>query len=307
MKRSFFISLFLLFASAFCMSAQSQVEQNHDYEGFESVDVSEHFIVRLIGSDKYAVRIKADERLAEHVQSYVKDDVLYVTLDKKSFSSELKKELKGKALLTAALEAEIYAPTINSIVLNGKTSLVQSDTIRIEDFSLVMNDNARVEKLNLRCLTADIAMGRNSYANIGAHISETLTLNTSNSAEAILNQTGGKALVIDAAGSSQVRATVNVPELEIAVASNADLICIGRTDELNLKAAGSSVVEAETLDVNKASVNQSGSSKCYMNVADKITVELTGGSMMTFTGKPELDIVRVVNSTLIKADDPKRK
>lgn len=306
MKKILLICLIALI-SAICASAQSQVEQNLSYEGFASVEVSEHFTVRLIASDRYAVRIKADERIASHVVSYVKEGGLYIMLDKKSFSPELKKRMRGKELLAAALEAEVYAPTINSLTLNGKTVLVQSDTIRIETFGLKLNDDARIEKLNLKCAAADIALTKSAYANLNVSVTDKLSLMVGNNAEVIVNQSGSSELVVSAAGNSQVRTTIDVPKLDLSVSSSADIICIGNAQTVNLKAAGTSTVQAETLNVVEATVEQTGSSKCYMNVSDKIQVNLTGGSMMTFTQTPVLDIVRVVNSTLIKANDPKRK
>ena len=306
MRRTLFACIIALI-SVISASAQSQVEQNLSYEGFGSVEVSENFTVRLIGSDRYAVRIKADERIASYVVSYVKDGGLYIMLDKKSFTPELKKTMRGKELAAAALEAEVYAPCINSLTLNDKATLVQSDTIRIENFNLTMNGDARIEKLNVKCAAAEIALTKSAYASLNVSVSDRLSLKTENNAELIVNQQGGNLVVVDATGNSQVRTTVDVPQFDLSVSSSADLICIGNAQTVNLKAAGSSTVQAETLNVTEAFVEQTGPSKCYMNVSDKIQVNLTGGAMMTFTQTPVLDIVRVVNSTLIKANDPKRK
>ena len=306
MRRTLFACIIALI-SVISASAQSQVEQNLSYEGFGSVEVYENFTVRLIGSDRYAVRIKADERIASYVVSYVKDGGLYIMLDKKSFTPELKKTMRGKELAAAALEAEVYAPCINSLTLNDKATLVQSDTIRIENFNLTMNGDARIEKLNVKCAAAEIALTKSAYASLNVSVSDRLSLKTENNAELIVNQQGGNLVVVDATGNSQVRTTVDVPQFDLSVSSSADLICIGNAQTVNLKAAGSSTVQAETLNVTEAFVEQTGPSKCYMNVSDKILVNLTGGSMMTFTQAPAIEVVRIVNSTLIKADDPKRK
>ena len=122
-----------------------------------------------------------------------------------------------------------------------------------------------------------------------------------------MNQSGGNEVVIIAGGNSQVRTTTEVAKLDLTLSSSADLVCIGNVQFLNLKASGSSTVQAETLNVVEAAVEQTGPTKCYMNVSDKIQVNLTGGSMMTFTESPVMDVMRIVNSTLIKANDPKRK
>lgn len=306
MKR-ILLTCIIALISVFSVSAQSQVEQNFSYDTFSSVDVSEHFTVRLIASDHYSVKIKADERIAPYVLAYVMEGRLNIMLDKKSFTPELKKYMRGKELAATALEAEIFAPTINSLTLNGKASLVQSDTIRIETFKLAMNENARVEKLNLKCAAAEIEMTKSAYANVNVWASDRLSLKTDNNAELIVNQTGGNEVLINAGGNSQVRSTTEVAKLDLALTSSADLICIGNVQTVTLKASGSSTVQAETLNAVEAVVEQTGPTKCYMNVSDKILVNLTGGSMMTFTQSPLMEVVRIVNSTLIKANDPKRK
>ena len=61
------------------------------------------------------------------------------------------------------------------------------------------------------------------------------------------------------------------------------------------------------MSISKAAMVQSGTSKCYVNVTDTLKVNLTGSTMLTFKNKPYIDVERIVGSTLIKADDPRRK
>ena len=70
---------------------------------------------------------------------------------------------------------------------------------------------------------------------------------------------------------------------------------------------GGSMIDAEALEVKEGNFLQSGSSKCHVNVEDRMRVNLTGGCMLTFKRTPRIEVERIVNSTLIKADDPKRK
>ena len=76
---------------------------------------------------------------------------------------------------------------------------------------------------------------------------------------------------------------------------------------LTVEASGYSRTDAELLDASEGLITQSGSSKCHVNISDKMKVNLTGGSMLTFKRTPSIEVDRIVNSTLIKADDPKRK
>jgi hypothetical protein len=70
---------------------------------------------------------------------------------------------------------------------------------------------------------------------------------------------------------------------------------------------GMSRTDAELLEVKEGQITQTGSSKCHVNVTDKMKVNLTGGCMLTFKRTPVIEVERIVGSTLIKADDPKRK
>lgn len=301
------ISCVVALLASLSVSAQTFVEQNHTYSVFNSVDISDNFTVRLIGSDKFAVKIKADERIAPFIVSYIVNESLHISIDRKSIPKEMKKEFRGKAFQNIVLSADIYAPRINSIVLNGKSTLVQEDTLRVDSFSLMLNDEAKIDNLMLKCQTADISLSNSSTLNLHAAVAGNMYVTLANSAEAIIEQKSGTGLVVNASGYSTARTVVDVPKLEVAVSSSAEIVCVGAADEMKISAAGTSSVQAESLNVTEASVEQTGSSKCYMNVSDKIQVNLSGGSMMTFTQAPVIDIVRVVNSTLIKADDPKRK
>ena len=74
-----------------------------------------------------------------------------------------------------------------------------------------------------------------------------------------------------------------------------------------VSAVGSSKIDAEAVSVSKASMSQSGTSRCYVNVSDTLKVNLTGNSLLSFKEKPYIDVERIVGSTLIKADDTKRR
>ena len=110
------MAAFLFGLSAF---AQPLLVQDKDYEKFTKISVEDYFVLRFIKADRYSVTLKADERIAAHVQAYVKNGTLYLDLDEKSFSSELKKALRqatidnkivpeGKRITQIRLRIHIY-------------------------------------------------------------------------------------------------------------------------------------------------------------------------------------------------------
>jgi hypothetical protein len=142
MKKLLFVLIAALVTS-FAANAQASLVQENDYESFSSVNVSDDFSVKLINSPKYSVKTVSDERIAPYVVCYVKNGVLYVSLDRKSFSQELKKQMRVKGAAAPILEAEICCPTIKSLEMSGNTHLKLADVINAPNFTLILQTRLR--------------------------------------------------------------------------------------------------------------------------------------------------------------------
>ena len=304
--KKLFIAVALAVITAIAANAQASLVQENDYESFSSVNISDDFIVKLNSSDKYSVKTVSDERVAPFVSCYVKNGVLYVSLDRKSFTPELKKQLKAKGAAKPVLEVEVYFPSIKSLEMSGNTNLQIADVVKAENFTLVLSDKAKVNKLNIESETAEINLSKSAYANVEATTSKTLYVNTENNSQAIVKHFGN-AISLTSAGASLQNIESEVVNLNASLAGGSTIEVKGSAAKLQVKGAATSRLTAEALAADNASVEQTGSSKCHVNVTGNILVNLTGGAMLTFMGKPTIEVDRIVNSTLIKHDDPRRK
>lgn len=303
------IIMSLISALALMMVANAQKPVVHilEYESFNNVMVSDDFIVKLVSADKYMVRTTVDGRIESYVKAYVQNGTLYISLDRKSFPSDLKKALRVKGAPAPILEVEISFPSIESMEMGGNSILHRSDVIYSEYFKLTVNEKARVDKIYVDCNTAEVILSKNAYADVETRASEMLYVIASNSSKAVVKQ-AGKNLKIDAAGSSEVSAIAEVDHINVLTSSMSSVILSpGTADSMTVSAVGSSKIDAEAVSVSKASMSQSGTSRCYVNVSDTLKVNLTGNSLLSFKEKPYIDVERIVSSTLIKADDPKRR
>lgn len=305
MKKLFF-ALALAVITAIAANAQASLVQENDYESFSSVNISDDFIVKLNSSDKYSVKTISDERVAPFVSCYVKNGVLYVSLDRKSFTPELKKQLKAKGAAKPVLEVEVYFPSIKSLEMSGNTNLQIADVVKADNFTLVLSDKAKVNKLNIESETAEINLSKSAYANVEATTSKTLYVNTENTSQAIVKHFGN-AISLTSAGTSLQNIESEVVNMNASLNGGSTIEVKGSAAKLQVKGAATSRLTAEALAADNASVEQTGSSKCHVNVTGNILVNLTGGAMLTFMGKPTIEVDRIVNSTLIKHDDPRRK
>lgn len=305
MKKLIFMiaAMLLMGASAF---AQPLLVQDKDFEKFLSLNVESDFIVKLVKSDSYAVKLTTDERIAAHVQTFVKNGTLYLILDEKGYTPELKKQLRQKGAAAPVLQAEVYMPTLNSLIMNGKSQLVHCDSFYNENFTATLSGNAVAAQLNVGCSTAELNVSKGAKVTAALSVESKVYLNASNSATVSLTQNGGNAF-LKLGGSSLVDMRAEAQSVEVEASSSAESHVSGVASMLKVTAVGLSRTDTELLETKDGDVTLSGSAKCHVNVTDNLKVNLTGGSMLTFKRKPSIEVDRIVNSTLIKADDPKRK
>ena len=305
MKKLIFMiaAMLLMGASAF---AQPLLVQDKDFEKFLSLNVESDFIVKLVKSDSYAVKLTTDERIAAHVQAFVKNGTLYLILDEKGYTPELKKQLRQKGAAAPVLQAEVYMPTLNSLIMNGKSQLVHCDSFYNENFTATLSGNAVAAQLNVGCSTAELNVSKSAKVTAALAVESKVYLNASNSATVSLTQNGGNAF-LKLGGSSLVDMRAEAQSVEVEASSSAESHVSGVASMLKVTAVGLSRTDTELLETKDGDVTLSGSAKCHVNVTDNLKVNLTGGSMLTFKRKPSIEVDRIVNSTLIKADDPKRK
>ena len=305
MKR---ISLLLLLAlvASVTLSAQQTVVLNKELDSFSTVSIGGKFSFRLKEAPTYSVRIISDERIADYVRPTVKNGTFTVLLDEKKYPSELKKALKAKGAVEPFLELEIYAPNVKTIELKEKAVLLEADDMEVDNFTLKTVGNSKVNRLNVDCVSADIESEGSSQANVTVNVDTKLNIATENSSIANIFQTGGNSIV-KSKGSSTLNLKVQVVDVDIESAGGSSIYLSGQAKMLDVDAQNSSLIDAEALEVKEGNFIQSGSSKCHVNVEDRMKVNLTGGCMLTFKRKPSIEVDRIVNSTLIKADDPKRK
>lgn len=305
MKKSIFAALAAILVSI-SASAQPLLVQDKDFEKFTKVSVEDNFVLKFSKSENYSVTLKTDERIAAHVQAYVKNGTLYLILDEKGYSPELKKELRQKGAAAPVLEAEVYMPAMNSVVLKDKAVVAACDSFETETFTMTVSDNALVSDLDVTCSTGELNVSKNAQVTGTVSVTSKMYVNVSNSGRVSLTQNGGNAF-ISQANSAYIdfRATLNSFEVESAGSSESHIS--GTASLLKVTGTGLSRVDAELLESGDGDVVLSGSAKCYVNVTEHLKVNLVGGSMLTFKRNPVFEIDRVVNSTLIKADDVKRK
>ena len=108
---------------AFSLAAFAQTESQHlEFEGFDAVVIEDEFDVTFRESRNYMVDYTVDAALENNrlVEIYARGNTLYISLNRKGMSSDLKKQYRGRNAGKAVLKAVIYAPSISSLTVRGK-------------------------------------------------------------------------------------------------------------------------------------------------------------------------------------------
>ena len=197
-------------------------------------------------------------------------------------------------------------PEVKSLIFSDDVFIRHCDEIRSDNFTLTASDDAKIQQLRISWSTAEIKVSRNVELNAEMSVASKLYLEAKNSSKVSLTQNGGNTFM-ELDGSAYVDMKASVQAIEVLASSGAESHISGTASVLTVNASGLSRTDAELLEVKEGQMTQTGSSKCHVNVTEKMKVNLTGGCMLTFKRAPSIEVERIVNSTLIKADDPKRK
>lgn len=311
-----FIAAVILMCSFSAHSNAQTKEIVHDnLTEFDSVDIS-HAFEATIAEGPYGVKVIVDNTLAPYVEVYVKGKTLYLGYDAKSVPADIKKMYKSKKTPTPVFKAIIYTRRLEKVNINDNASLTGLSAFEAGKFELTAFDKAQVKDLVIVASAARFTLKKNAYVsmNIDAandidisadgssdislkQSSRDLTLNIAGSASASVSG-DTKNLNISSAGSSETRMVSNATKVDIAAANSSKIVLSGAAESILLKSANSAFIDANEMPVQNADVTMNNSSSFNVNVSKSLGVNLSGGSQLYFTGKPEFKIDKVVKSTL---------
>ena len=241
--------IFALAAAVLCaVSALAQPldVQKKNVENFSDVSAEDYFVLKFFHSDTCSVTIRADLRISEYVQAFVKGGTLNLMLDEKKFSKELKKELKQKGAATPVLEADVYLPSIKSVTLMDKVVLNVQNGFNLNSIEVNLTDNAEIQQMNIDCSNAEFNVSKSAKLSANVNVSSRLNVIASNSANVSLTQNGGN-VFIEQSNSAYVDLRATVTTIEVDASGGSESHLSGTASLLKVTGTGVSRVDAELL------------------------------------------------------------
>lgn len=297
MKRIFIIAASVMMACGLAANGQT-ISKTADFSSFNAIEASEDFEISLKHAASSRVDWTVDEGLEDYVETYVKNKTLYLSFNKKALTKEIKKKYKGKDAPKPVLKVAIQVPSIEVIKLSDNVVLDASgQEFRFGEFSLSASGKSRVNNLKIKSGKI-ITLNVSGNARVNANVTcDNLTANLYKDGILDLSQNAAKLnLVTD--GSSTVNVSGNAGKISIENGGKSKLNFLsGKANSLSTSSSGSSVVNALDYPVSVANLVMSGST-IHLKAEKTLKLELDDEAVVEFAGKPALDVVSIIESSV---------
>lgn len=299
MKRYLTVILPLLCIAAVNAFAQRTVTMTHDYSGYRKIDVSNRFDVSVVRGDTCRVKISVDELIASYVTSYIKNNTLYLDVDEKAFTPELKKTFKGKNAIVPVLEAEVSVKYLDTLFLHGNAVLDNELPLFSDDsVAVVMDGASMISNLEFKGRKLFVSMTKTASANLTADADAIYA--STYGASALNLKYSADSLMLNVGGTASAKTDGTSELCRVYSESSSEVVMKGSSDMLLLKGTGKSFVNADALETAAASLAITGPSKCIVDATDKLKVDLSAGAHLIFNGTPAVEIKRIVSSSMTR-------
>ena len=295
------LAAFVSFAAG-SLHAGDTVTTESEFSGFRNIDVSDRFDISVVRGEKYGVRLTVDDIVASYVRSYIKNNTLYIDVDEKSYTPELRKSLRGKDAIVPLFKAEISVVHLDTLFLHDNVTLDNYEPLFSDDsVAIVMDGASMISNLEFKGHGLVLDMSRSATADVKAECAYIDA--TASGASSLALDCGVRNLRLNTSGSASVRAAGTSSLCSVRSRGTSEVRLEGSAGQAELKGEGMSAIDADGLEVSVASVILSGRSHCTAGADDSLRVDLSGGSHLVFSGSPEIEIVRILSSSLTRAEE----
>lgn len=299
---------------------QPQQEKDCEVGEFTAISVSDNLQV-VLQEGACAVKLVSDEALLPYIQVSVRDSILYIEYDEKAVPRDVKKVYRGKNAPVPVMQAQVSSPFLNGILASQNAVISGKGTIFSDVMDMMLTDKATVKDLKVDAESAILHMGKNSVADFTLSIESQLELSLEGSSELklqyksrnlLLHQEGNTTAILQGesstatygiSGFAKNRSTGKGNVLVVEAGGNADVSLAGEMGDLTLSLERTSKVDAVELKASRVKVSQNGWNSATVHAEDFLSVNLTGGSTLHFSGIPAIQVDKIMKSSFVHIEE----
>ncbi len=297
--KSLFAAIFAVASISAVSSAQTRTIE-HEYSEFDAISVSDGFKVTMIEKEGFNAKFKVSDALENSLECYVKGGTLYIGLDDKSISKEVKKSFKGKNSDGPILEATVYVSSLNSITLSDGSTFSSSNSLKSDKFSMNLSGNSSIANLNVNAESAVVSVAKKAkLSSFNVKAADKLIVNADGNATVVLEYSA-KTLNINNSGSADLAVNGQCETAAVSTSNSAKLSLSGKANALKVTGkGGSSKIDAVSMSVDDVAVSLDGAD---LTVAPgkSLSLDLGKGASVCYSGDPKITIVKIQNATVTR-------
>lgn len=299
---------------------QPQQEKDCEVGEFTAISVSDNLQV-VLQEGACAVKLVSDEALLPYILVSVRDSILYIEYDEKAVPRDVKKVYRGKNAPVPVMQAQVSSPFLNGILASQNAVISGKGTIFSDGMDMMLTDKATVKDLKVDAESAILHMGKNSVADFTLSIESQLELSLEGSSELklqyksrnlLLHQEGNTTAILQGesstatygiSGFAKNRSTGKGNVLVVEAGGNADVSLAGEMGDLTLSLERTSKVDAVELKASRVKVSQNGWNSATVHAEDFLSVNLTGGSTLHYSGIPAIQVDKIMKSSFVHIEE----
>ena len=264
-----------LSTAAWAQAPQMQEEKSYPVTGFESVTVGSHFEATL-QEGRCNVKVNADKALLPYVQVYVREGVLYIDLDEKSIPSDVKKIYRGKNAPVPVVSAIVTLPSAKILTACESALLKSNGSVFADSILVCIEDKATVRDFKLEAEKATVTLTKSAQAYFSLESPDaTLICEGGSRCEVAFK---GALLKADLNGTSRCAVT-------------------GEAESFSFQSKRFAKLDALQLTAPRIKADMKGASEACIQADGSLSVHLTGGSELYYTGFPTIQVDEIIHST----------
>lgn len=257
------IILFALTAPGI-FAADETTRLTYDFKNFDSLDISWVFDVTVSADDTYSVEITVSSEVVPFLDIVQSGSKLILG------TKGLPKKLTNQRNWNPVAKAKITMPALAAVNISGAAKILSMDQFTSTgNFSLECSGASKVHALHIEAAKINIESSGASKFKLYSK-ANSASIDLSGASKGLMELTAD-AIEVDASGAANLKIT--------GAAKDADIDCSG--------ACNTDLIKTE---IKEAKVNLSGASKCQIAVKEKLSVELSGASKLSYEDAPGLAI-----------------
>lgn len=306
--------------------SQPQAQKDCETGEFTAIQAGGNFQITL-KEGPCAVILNADEALIPYIMVSVQDSTVFIEMDENAIPRDVKKIYRGRNAPVPILRASVSLPFINGLTATQNAVFSSNDSTLVADsIELSVTDKARLQDLKLEANFVKLRMARNAMADVHLDAATQLELSLDGSSmlnleyktrNLLMHQMGNSMSALDGETSTatfDIGGNANCSSrhkgnvLVVEAGGNSDINLTGEMGDMTLKATRMAKLNSLKMNTMRVIANINGWNRVYVNAQEFLSVNLSGGSALYYTGVPAIQVGKIVRSTFAPyEEEPEEK